>query len=281
MNTSLAVGSNMNFIIKKLLGYGSQANIYLGKLMYSKEEVTDEKYYVCKLSKKFDEKTIELFNNDFEIVNFLCEQKSKSKYIVCYHYLVQDDENQIIMLIMDYFKGMALYDWIVKKPNIIDLNYDVIVENLLNAVYFLHSNGVIHRDLKPENIMYDGTNIKIIDFGLSCYATDLSCLKNLVGSINYIAPEILNGSSKDYGKSDIWALGMIIYILKYKSNIWETYPNNTKKLVKEIVEDETKPNLKLIKNDVNESTYELLYHMLNRDFTQRPSIDVLINIYKS
>lgn len=54
----------------------------------------------------------------------------------------------------------------------------MIMRQMLDAVNFIHSKGVVHRDLKPENILMDAEmNIKISDFGLAVYATDVDELQ--------------------------------------------------------------------------------------------------------
>jgi len=81
---------------------------------------------------------------------------------------------------------------------------------ILSALAFIHSLGVIHCDLKPENILiksYSRCEIKVIDFGSSCYITDH--LTSYVQSRSYRAPEVMLGCP--YGRRvDIWSLGCII-----------------------------------------------------------------------
>lgn len=90
------------------------------------------------------------------------------------------------------------------------------------AIQFLHDIGIAHRDLKMENVMISkkGCNdsvlqIKIIDFGLSKQfdPDDISTDKftGLVGTPHYLAPEVLNQSYSE--KCDIWAIGIIAYLL--------------------------------------------------------------------
>ena len=86
---------------------------------------------------------------------------------------------------------------------------------VLDALDYIHANGVVHRDLKPENIMVDEhDNIKLIDFGIASdsaarrltYANFTATL----GTPNYISPEQVKGKRGD-GRSDIYSMGVILY----------------------------------------------------------------------
>jgi eukaryotic-like serine/threonine-protein kinase len=86
---------------------------------------------------------------------------------------------------------------------------------VLEALNYIHSNGVVHRDLKPENIMVDEhDHIKLIDFGIAgdsasrrlTYANFTATL----GTPNYIAPEQVKGKRGD-GRTDIYSMGVILY----------------------------------------------------------------------
>jgi eukaryotic-like serine/threonine-protein kinase len=86
---------------------------------------------------------------------------------------------------------------------------------ILKALDYIHSNGVVHRDLKPENIMVDeNDHIKLIDFGIAgdtasrrlTYANFTSML----GTPNYIAPEQVKGKRGD-GRTDLYSMGVILY----------------------------------------------------------------------
>ena len=86
-----------------------------------------------------------------------------------------------------------------------------IFKQVVSAVEYLHSQGVVHRDLKPENILLDSKlNAKICDFGWSVLLNEKATRTTFCGTYEYMAPEILNSQSYDLSV-DIWSLGILLY----------------------------------------------------------------------
>ncbi len=85
-----------------------------------------------------------------------------------------------------------------------------VMEELCDALSYIHDRQIVHRDLKPSNILVtrNGNNVKIIDFGLSD-ADYHSVLKEPAGSVLYASPELLEGEDIDC-RSDIYSLGVIM-----------------------------------------------------------------------
>jgi eukaryotic-like serine/threonine-protein kinase len=83
---------------------------------------------------------------------------------------------------------------------------------LLQALAYLHRRGVVHRDLKPENVMVVDNQVKVLDFGLATVREKEKDRKSefLVGTLNYMAPEVLGGSPASE-LSDLYATGLIAY----------------------------------------------------------------------
>jgi serine/threonine protein kinase len=93
-----------------------------------------------------------------------------------------------------------------------------VTKQILIGLQYIHSLRLIHCDLKPENIMiksYSKAQVKIIDFGSSCYIHDH--LSSYIQSRAYRAPEVILGCRYDY-KIDLWSLGCIIAEL-YSGNV--------------------------------------------------------------
>lgn len=90
-----------------------------------------------------------------------------------------------------------------------------IAVKVLDALEYIHEQGVVHRDLKPENIMIDeNDDIKLIDFGIagdsSARRLTYANFTATLGTADYISPEQVKGKRGD-GRSDIYAMGIILY----------------------------------------------------------------------
>ncbi|XP_048384691.2 serine/threonine-protein kinase DCLK3 [Stegostoma tigrinum] len=120
-----------------------------------------------------------------------------------------------IYLIMEYIHGGDLFDAIADSVKFTESNAALMMDNLCDALAYIHKKNIVHRDLKPENLLVqhkaDGSpTLKLADFGLAVKVT--SPIFTVCGTPTYVAPEIL--SEKGYGlEVDMWATGVILYIL--------------------------------------------------------------------
>ena len=136
-----------------------------------------------------------------------------------------DRDADVGFLVMEYVEGETLESRLMRGALSLDdaLRYAI---DITSAVDYAHRRGVVHRDLKPANIMVTSTGVKLLDFGLAKASmplgprptpdTPLSTTQTLteqgtiLGTLNYMSPEQLEGGSID-GRADIFAIGAIIY----------------------------------------------------------------------
>uniref|UniRef100_A0A3P8RNI6 Calcium/calmodulin-dependent protein kinase type IV n=1 Tax=Amphiprion percula TaxID=161767 RepID=A0A3P8RNI6_AMPPE len=117
-----------------------------------------------------------------------------------------------IALVLELVTGGELFD-IVERGYYSERDAAHVIKQILEAVAYLHENGVVHRDLKPENLLYADLSLDAplkIDFGLSKIIDDQVTMKTVCGTPGY-CPEILRGNA--YGPEvDMWSVGVILYI---------------------------------------------------------------------
>lgn len=131
--------------------------------------------------------------------------------------LVQDIETiNNMYLVLELVRGGDLFDAITRVTRFSENQSKVMVKHLASAMAYMHALSIVHRDIKPENLLVeldkDGNVVllKLGDFGLACEVTEP--LLSVCGTPTYVAPEILMETG--YGvKIDVWAAGIILYIL--------------------------------------------------------------------
>ncbi|XP_046862647.1 calcium/calmodulin-dependent protein kinase type IV-like [Xenia sp. Carnegie-2017] len=126
------------------------------------------------------------------------------------------ETNQHLYIILELVKGGELFERVVERGCYTEKDAAVALQELCNAIAYLHENDVVHRDLKPENLLYaterDDSALKLADFGLSKMLGNNVIMQTVCGTPGYCAPEVLIG--KNYGREvDMWAVGVIAYIL--------------------------------------------------------------------
>jgi len=126
---------------------------------------------------------------------------------------------------MEYVEGTSLYQTLREHGKLPVQEAVEITEQVLSGLKAAHREGVIHRDLKPGNIMLVKTGAKLLDFGLAkmrvaeavagttglpTQTTPLTGEGTILGTLQYMAPEQLEGTEAD-ARTDIFALGAVIH----------------------------------------------------------------------
>lgn len=154
-----------------------------------------------------------LLKREFDLLN-----KLDSNEIVKCWALERIDEVGLC-IVMEYVDGRTLQEFLQENPS--QKARKQVLNELLQAIDYIHRSQVIHQDLKPNNILItnNGNHVKVIDFGLSD-GEDYYTNKNLGFSDRFAAPEQLKKETVIDLRADVYALGKIIDTIfpnKYRS----------------------------------------------------------------
>lgn len=119
-----------------------------------------------------------------------------------------------ILIIMEYISCGDLLSFVRKRSKLSEKIAKFIFRQIIDALMYIHSKGVIHRDIKLDNILIDLNNtIKICDFGVSKQIKKGEIVYDQCGTPAYIAPEILKNEGFQGSAADIWSAGIVLYAM--------------------------------------------------------------------
>ena len=183
-----------------------------------------------------------------------------------------DDKNYY--LITEYCSGGELYE-LINDCKFSELQVAYVMYQLFIALNYCHKMKIIHRDLKPENILLTKNEdnflrIKVCDFGTSQIFKKGEVQKDIVGSLFYMAPEVIQ--QKYNFKCDLWSCGVIMYILL--TNRLPFSGENDDEIISNILYSDY--NTYYLK-DFSENTKDLLSKLLERDLNKRINAETALN----
>ncbi|XP_044287821.1 serine/threonine-protein kinase 17B [Varanus komodoensis] len=130
---------------------------------------------------------------------------------------VYETTNEII-LVLEYAAGGEIFNLCLPdiEETVDETDIIRLIRQILEGICHLHENNIVHLDLKPQNILLSSIcplgDIKIVDFGMSRKIGSYGELREIVGTPEYQAPEILNYDPITTA-TDIWSIGVISYML--------------------------------------------------------------------
>ncbi|XP_044512704.1 serine/threonine-protein kinase 17A [Gracilinanus agilis] len=123
-----------------------------------------------------------------------------------------------MILVLEYAAGGEIFDQCVADREDAFKERDVqrLMRQIVEGVSFLHAHSVVHLDLKPQNILLTSESplgdIKIVDFGLSRMVESHEELREIMGTPEYVAPEILSYDPISTA-TDMWSVGVLAYVM--------------------------------------------------------------------
>ena len=124
------------------------------------------------------------------------------------------EDAEVTFIAMEYVEGAGLREYLNKSVTFDFAQLVALMDQLLNALEFAHSRGVVHRDIKPSNLIVTNQGIlKVADFGIARVdRTDLTMAGMLIGTPLYMSPEQCRGLEVD-ARSDLFSSGVVLYEL--------------------------------------------------------------------
>ena len=232
------------------------------------EEDIEEQFDLC----------IKGFKTEFENMK-ICSLNNENS-VKCYEYFNNEDNFTIIMELCDTNLSTVLTKRVEKNGK--GFNSEEILEilnQLNNAFKVMKENKIVHRDLKLENILIKYKDeehkkyiIKLNNYDCSKRLSSLTenYLDDIIGTLPYMAPEILKGEKYNY-KCDLWSIGIIIYKLYFGKFPYSGVTENA------IINEIEQLGKKILKETDNKELDDLIKKLLEKDPSKRLTWDEYFN----
>ncbi|KRZ07199.1 Protein kinase C iota type [Trichinella zimbabwensis] len=197
-----------DFNLLKVIGRGSYAKVL--QVEYKKTG----QLYAMKVIKKTmvtDEEDIDWVQTEKHVF----ETASNHPFLVGLHSCFQTSSRQdtiLLFFVIEFVPGGDLMFHMQRQRRLPEEHARFYSAEIILALYFLHSGGIIYRDLKLDNVLIDADgHIKLTDYGMCKEGVGIGdTTSTFCGTPNYIAPEILRGEEYSFSV-DWWALGVLMY----------------------------------------------------------------------
>lgn len=199
-------GKTLNrYELRRLVGRGGMADVYAGYDPLLEREVA------VKVFKREEEQMLRRFVREAQLMDSL----SNPHLVPIY-----DSGSSLIgdtpwyYIVMPFMQGGTLRARIRRSPlSLTDACIDL--GDIADALDYIHSRGIVHRDIKASNVLLDTEGrCYLADFGIartSTDATQLTSTGNVLGTIDYVAPELFETNHKADAGSDLYSLGVLLF----------------------------------------------------------------------
>jgi serine/threonine protein kinase len=152
-----------------------------------------------------------------------------------------EEQDGILAIVMELLEGSNLEHYVIQKKFLQIEEVKLIFTQVLSALNYAHSKGIVHRDIKPANIFIDDAFlVKIMDFGIAKnFGTgiDMTQTGAQMGTPSYMSPEQVKGDKSIDHRSDIYSLGSMLYFLLKGYPPYQSDENSSYEIFTKIVNE--------------------------------------------
>ncbi|KAK3866226.1 hypothetical protein Pcinc_028227 [Petrolisthes cinctipes] len=177
----------------------------------------------------------------------------------------------VTVLVMEPLAGVDVLTYMASQYQYSEQQIYTVVNQVLDALSYLHWRGYSHLDLQPDNIVLTSTrrcDVKLVDFGSAQQVSKAGSPINLVGHVEYMAPEVML-EQRGFVSSDIWSLGVVTYVLLAGASPFAG-----------LDEEETRSNVQYVRFKfehlsaaTTQEAIRFIMLIFKRDPSKRPTVD--------
>ncbi|HEV2580394.1 MAG TPA: serine/threonine-protein kinase, partial [Ktedonobacteraceae bacterium] len=191
--------------LRRLIGKGGMANVY------EAFDTLSGRVIAVKIFKREDDELLSRFLREAQLMSAL----HGHHLVPIYFFGTEVLDNALLYYIaMPFLPGGTLRARIRRGPLTLDETCRALSE-IADALDYVHSQGIIHRDIKASNVLIDSDGgYYLADFGIARITSDLTHMTttgNVLGTVDYVAPELFEVDRKANAFSDLYSLGVLLY----------------------------------------------------------------------
>ena len=192
-----------NYKVLSVLGEGSYGKVLLAESIF------------C--GKKVAIKCLPKSSTDFTSSVGSALREIKILKMICHENVIQlfetFEENNIFFAVLELASRGDLLTLVKKQKRLTESEFLPIFIQTVQGLHYLHSKQILHRDIKLDNLLLtENGRVKICDFGISLQTKKGRLIFEHIGTPAYLSPEIIRGKGYSGFKSDVWSLGVTLFI---------------------------------------------------------------------
>ncbi|MFW5628527.1 MAG: serine/threonine-protein kinase [Candidatus Cloacimonadaceae bacterium] len=262
-----------DYKIEKLLGKGGMGTVYLAK-----DSFLDRSVAIKELNPilSADADLIARFRNEAKLQAKLTHPNIVSLYSFF-------EQSRRYYMVMEYAEGRTLKEVIGQTGPIPEKRAIDILKQIVSALKYAHSMGIIHRDIKPSNIILNNEDkVKVLDFGIARVvgAQGITLTGQQLGTVAYMSPEQVKTEKNIDYKTDIYSLGITLFEMLSGRMPYDLNTESDFEIMSKIVNEQL-PDPRDYYPHISDRTVQLINKMTIKDKYRRPSVSEIISHFDS